>query len=143
MGLGYTTPAVEREIVTRKSSDDPVDRITPVLNAAEISALKSKVDQVTVEESIVDYIMQIVSGTRESRLLRLGAGPRGGMALHRCARAMAVIRGRDYVLVDDVKQLAVPALAHRVVAEGAAAAGNKDLSDRIIGDIVSAIDVPV
>jgi len=141
ISLGYADLETERTIVSRRAVADATAALTPAITSADVAALKQQVEKVRFDDSLVDYILRIVAATRDNRLLSCGVGPRGGIALHRCARALAVIRGRDFALPDDVKNLCVPVLAHRVVTENAAARGS--LSERIIADIVNAVEVPV
>jgi len=100
---------------------------------------------VRFDDAVLDYLMDLVRLTRETDLLDLGVGPRGGMALHRAARAMALLRDRDYVVVDDVKRLAVPVLAHRVVPAGSPGDGSGDrrAAARTIRTILGRLEIPL
>jgi len=142
--MGYPSIEAERKIVSRKSPADPVAGIQPVVSQADAARIFAAVDEVHVEPSILDYILTIVYRTRNNDLSTLGVGPRGGMALHRAARSLAVIRGRDYCLADDVKTLAEPVLAHRIIPanDGFGILGSKSAAQRIIRDILSDVEIP-
>jgi len=143
--MGYPDREAERRVVGRPGQRDPVDLLERAAPAEIIALLAGAVDEVRVDDSVLDYIMSIVEGTRRSDLLAMGVGPRGGMALHRTARAMALLRGRDYCLVDDVKKLAVPVLAHRVVPAGGLGDGLRDreMADRAVAEVVDSVEIPL
>jgi MoxR-like ATPase len=107
--------------------------------------LQAVVHRVAVDESLVDYMLVIVEKTRSHESLALGVSPRGSQALFRAAQALALVEGRDYVIPDDVKRLAGPIFAHRVVVNARAALAQRrgDLGDRVIEEILSQIDVPL
>ncbi|MBX5495838.1 MAG: MoxR family ATPase [Bryobacteraceae bacterium] len=142
--IGYPDPASEREIL--RSTD--VNRSGPiggVIGAEDLVQIQSSVERVSVDDSIVDYMLAIVEKTRTHESLSLGVSPRGSQALYRAAQALALIEGRDYVLPDDVKRLAVPVFAHRVVVNNRAALSSRrsEAADRIIQDILTSVDVPL
>jgi MoxR-like ATPase len=145
ISLGYPDPDAERLVVSRPSLADPVDAIEPVLDPAAAAALFAAVDRVRFDDAVLGYLMDLVQRSRRSELLALGVGPRGGMALHRAARALALLAGRDFALVDDVRRLAVPVLAHRVVpaASGMDGAGDRRTAARAIGEIVGRLEIPL
>src|SRR6185436_20129347 len=87
----------------------------PVVTVDDVLWLQDETERVRTEESVLDYLMAIVAATRRSRLLALGVSPRGSLALLRAAKAHALVDSRDYLVPDDIKRLAVPALAHRVL----------------------------
>jgi MoxR-like ATPase len=141
--IGYPEGASEREIVRGAGGFGAV--IEPVLNAEEVAQLQEQVGRVAVDEALVDYLLAIVEKTRQHELLALGVSPRGAQALYRAAQAMALVEGRDYALPDDVKRLAVPVFAHRVVVNTRAALTGRgaDLSDRILEEILKQVPVPL
>ena len=115
-----------------------------MVEADEVLALQEAAEQVRVEESVLDYLVALVTATRRSPLLALGVSPRGSLALLRAARARALADGRDYLLPDDVKHLAVPALAHRVIVKGSlagSAAGGMD-GEAAVTAILQDVPVP-
>lgn len=143
--MGYPDREAERMVIGRHTLEDPVDRVEPVVTPQSLALLFAAVDMVRVDDSILDYIMEIVEATRKTDLLSLGVGPRGGMALHRAARAMAIMRGRDYCLVDDIKKVAVPVLAHRVIPAAGIGDGmwDRGMANRAIADVVDKIEIPI
>ena len=114
--VGYPSGAVEAAILRARMerADDEV-QIQPVVDAAELSAMQAGVEQVFVAESVTNYMVALVEATRASPRLQVGASPRGTLALLKLSRAHAVMDGRDYVVPDDVKAIAIPALAHRLI----------------------------
>jgi MoxR-like ATPase len=106
--------------------------------------MQAAIGQVTVDESLVDYMLAIVERTRTHEALALGVSPRGSQALFRGVQALAMVEGRDYAIPDDVKRLAVPVFAHRIVVNTriSLAQRRSDLSDRIVEDILNQVDVP-
>jgi MoxR-like ATPase len=139
--IGY--PGVADEKAVLRGDTAPAD-LMPVVEADEVLALQEAADKVRVEESVLDYLVALVTATRRSPLLALGVSPRGSLALLRAARARALADGRDYLLPDDVKHLAVPALAHRVIVKGSlagAAAGGMD-GEAAVTAILQDVPVP-
>ena len=136
--IGYPGAADEKAIL--RGDGEGADALAPVLTTTEVLELQAQVDQVRVEDSVLDYLMALVAATRTSPLLRLGVSPRGSLALLRAARARALADGREYLVPDDLKALAVSALAHRVMVR--AAPGGEIDGDAIIGAIVAATPVP-
>jgi MoxR-like ATPase len=121
--IGYPDHEAERRILTEASSSEPLmERLRPVLAPAQVFQLQARVQEVVVDEDIVDYLMALVERTRSSNELRMGVSPRGAIALYRAARAFALVQGRTYLVPDDVRTLAVPCLAHRILPAGATAA---------------------
>jgi MoxR-like ATPase len=142
--IGYPDPASEREIVRSKLSNEP-NGVPPVLSAEEVLQLQERAHSIVVDDALVDYMLAIVEKTRNHESLSLGVSPRGAQALYRAAQALAMVEGREYAIPDDVKRLAIPVFAHRVVVNTrvALAQRSSDLGDRILQDILSLIDVPL
>jgi len=111
--MGY--PLLDDEKTILRGGSTPPDTLEPVLDEGAVLALQADAEQVRAGDAVLDYLMALVSATRRSPLLALGVSPRGSMALLRAARAAALADGRDWVVPDDVKRLALPALAHRVI----------------------------
>jgi MoxR-like ATPase len=141
--IGYPE-AVDEKAILRGAAAPALPELEPVLEAADVVALQDAVDQVRADESVLDYLVTLVTATRKSPLLALGVSPRGSLALLRAARARALIDGRDYLVPDDVKALAVPALAHRVLVKGIAGeAGSAGPgADAVIRTILQDVRVP-
>ncbi len=120
IAMGYPSAEEENGMLQRFRDADPMQTLKSVLDTEELQALQAASRTVHVEDSVRDYITALCRATREDPALRLGASPRAALALQQSAQALAGIRGRDFVLPDDVKELAVPALAHRVLLETSA-----------------------
>ncbi len=142
--LGYPPREVERAVLARRRSADPLEEIDAVATREEILAAQAAVDEVRTEEPLLDYVHEVVLATRETPLLSLGASTRAALALERTARAHALVAARSYATPDDVKAVAVAALAHRVrVAHSHDASADRADAERIVRDLVSSIAVPV
>ncbi len=118
--MGYPDPMDEMLILDEQKRSHPVDALEPVADAAAVLEMQAAVREVYVDPAIADYIVRLVSATRTHPDVYLGASPRGSLALYRASQAFASLTGRDYVIPDDVKALAEPALAHRVILKTAA-----------------------
>jgi MoxR-like ATPase len=139
--IGYPSEADERTIL-RGAGLPGAQTLETVLDAADVLELQEAAEAVRAEDSVLDYMLSIVTATRRSRLLSLGVSPRGSLALLRAARAHALADGRNYLVPDDVKRLAVPALAHRVLLAGSAADGAGVGAEAVIRTIVQDVPVP-
>jgi MoxR-like ATPase len=113
--LGYPAADDERQILDNLRGEHPIEHLGQAVDAAELVAHQREVWSVHVDESVRDYIIAIARATREHPDLTLGVSTRGALALYKAGQAFAAMQGRDYVLPDDVKRLAVPALAHRII----------------------------
>jgi MoxR-like ATPase len=118
LSMGYPSREDERRVLMSHRDQEPVERLQPVIESQQILDLQRAVRQVTVEDSIYEYLLDIVEATRQSDELRVGVSTRGALCFYRAAQALALIRGRTYVVPDDIKELAVPVLSHRVVPKG-------------------------
>ena len=132
--VGYPSPAAELDMLGSHGASEPIDDLEPVADAFEIRKLIEVVRSVHVSTEVKQYVVDLLSATRSSRDLRLGASPRSGLQLVRAARATAALDGRDYVLPDDVQALAVPVLAHRLLLTADA-----QVSRRSAEDVVAAL----
>ena len=140
--MGYPTPDEEIELLHRFQDAQPLEVMESVLSASELAGLQTACRKVYVEDSVRHYITEVCRATRSDSSLRLGASPRATLALQQSAQALAAIRGRDFVLPDEVKKLAVPVLAHRVLLDtGASVHGLSAVS--VIERIVASVSVPV
>lgn len=119
--MGYPDPIDEMLILDEQKRGHPVDALVPVADAEEVLAMQRSVREIYVDPAISDYIVRLVSATRSHPDVYLGASPRGSLALYRAGQALAALSGRDYVIPDDVKAIAEPALAHRIILKTAAA----------------------
>ncbi len=114
--LGYPARDHEREMLRARAQGRPLEELLPVLSAAEVLDAIERTRAVRVDDAILEYVLSIIDATREGGDFLLGASPRAALGLYRAAQASALLAGRDYVLPDDVKRLALPVLAHRLVA---------------------------
>ena len=116
ISMGYPEGDEEKEILIRRMNrkKDVVD-IKPVINPQKLREMQKAVENIYLDDAILDYITSIVKGTREHNQVDVGASPRGSLALMKLSRARAALEGRDYVLPDDVKYIAIPALSHRII----------------------------
>ena len=139
--LGYPTLEEERAIVDSQELAHPIEALNAVATGDEIVKIQESVKGIYVDDLIRQYIVTVVAATREQEDISLGSSPRGSLSLFRGAQALAMIRGRDYVLPDDVKELAVPMLAHRIIA--AAPARMRGITpEEIIENLVDKLAVP-
>jgi MoxR-like ATPase len=118
--LGYPSVADEIEVLEAQRHRHPIEAVRQVVTEADLHALQEAVKDIHVEEAIREYIVSVVTATRTHGSLYLGASPRGSLALFRLSQARALLEGRDYVLPDDVKILAFPALGHRIILNSSA-----------------------
>lgn len=140
--LGYPTEAAERQVVERVCGGEDREKPQTVASLDDVAAARAEADKVYVSPAMRDYIVALVRATREQEKIRLGASPRGVVAMTKAARAYAAILGRDYVLPDDVKQLAVPVLAHRLMLQSQSSVRLSQSSEALIGVLLSKIPVP-
>ena len=143
LALGYPDMANEREILNRHGGDSPLDTLKPVCTKADIVAARKAAEQITVSESIKNYILTLTDTTRNSDRLRLGVSPRGSLALMKAAQVYAGMMGRDYVLPDDVKKIAVPVMAHRVIVRTQNTIRLSDTGEQIIEYILDTVKAPI
>jgi MoxR-like ATPase len=143
--MGYPGWEGEREILRASQHRDGLEALEPVAHAQEIRRWQDAVRQVTMEDSLIDYLLRLVSKTRENEHLALGVSPRGSQALFRAAQARALLEGRDFTIPDDIKLLAVPVFAHRVVVSTRYASTLKrsEQADAILQDILASTEVPL
>jgi MoxR-like ATPase len=142
ISIGYPQRGDELQVLTAHRGGEPVDTLTPVVDGPQIRSLQESVRQVTVDESIQEYLLNIVDATRRCGELQVGASTRAALCLYRASQALAVIEGREYVIPDDVKRLAVSVLAHRVIAKSYAHAGQRDSLEALIERLVSSVPPP-
>ena len=141
IAMGYPAREDERRVLRARAAGEDVDRLEPVLKRDELLGLIALVRSVRVHTSIEDYVLTILESTRRGGKFALGLSTRAGVGLVRAAQARALVSGRDYCLPDDVKELAVPVLAHRVVPS-AVVAGEAADGARLIADLVDGLTVP-
>jgi MoxR-like ATPase len=140
--IGYPTREVERNVLTNHRDGEPVDKLKPAITADQLRQLQRSARAIRVDESINDYMLDIIHTTRAHEQLQLGVSTRGAITMYRAAQALALVEGRNYVIPDDVKRLAVPVLAHRVVVKGVLHEGRRDRARMVINQILSKTKVP-
>lgn len=143
LSLGYPDFGSEKAILSGYALESPLGALTPVCQSGDIIAAQLETRSVHVSDKIRDYIVRIVTATRESDRVRLGVSPRGTLALMRAAQTLAAMSGRDFVLPDDVKEAAVPVLAHRIIPRSQSSMRLTDSSENIIDYIIDSVAVPV
>jgi len=140
VAMGYPAPAAELRMLEGHAAANPVDDLQPVADTADVVKLIDTVRSVYVSDEVKQYVINLVSATREHPDLRLGASPRASLHLVRAARAHAVLSGRGFVLPDDIKYLAVPVLAHRLIPTAEARIGRRE-PQQIITDLLERVPV--
>ncbi|MFO0956154.1 MAG: MoxR family ATPase [Isosphaeraceae bacterium] len=141
--MGYPVRSEERQILTSHRGGEPVASLRPAVSVEEILRMQRAVRAVRVDDSVADYMLDIAHATRESEELHTGVSTRGVLTLYRAAQGMALVSGRNYVVPDDVKSLAAPVLAHRVIGKSFLHAGEFGAAEGIIRDLVERIRVPI
>jgi len=142
LSIGYPELEDEREVLRRFREVDPLTELKPVASGEEILALMAMCRGVYVSPAIETYVLGLVHATRENAALSLGASPRGSLALYHTAQALAAIRGRSFVIPDDVQLLVIPTLAHRLILSSQARLHGKALS-AILREVIEHVPVPV
>jgi MoxR-like ATPase len=141
LDVGYPNRDKEVEILYDHATATPAEEIEPVMSMATVLAIQNEVRKVRVERSIAEYLVEVVSQTRNHPLLKLGASPRGSLMFFRAVQACAYLAGRDYAVPDDVQRMSGPVLAHRIVLTPKARYGSLT-KEQIIQEIVKQVPVP-
>lgn len=140
--VGYPPRKVERDIIAAHKDGEPVDSLSNVIEKQDVLKLQQQARNVRLDLSLADYLLDIVSETREHPDLALGVSPRGALTYVRAVKAAALIDGRDYVVPDDIKHLAVPSLAHRVIVRGVMREGQRSRAVAAIEQVLDRVVVP-
>ncbi len=142
--IGYPDVQAEREIL-QSTETHRADIVQTVISGEELTRIQTLVTRVTVDPSVIDYMLAIVERTRTHESLALGVSPRGAQALYRAAQALALVECRDYVTPDDVKRLVIPVFAHRVIVSSRVALVNRssEWAERVLQEILTLVDVPL
>ncbi len=144
--VGYPAVEVEKEILRDREHGDPLASVVPVLTGEEIQELQRAVSHVSVDDALVNYLMNIVSTTRDSEMLDLGVSPRGTLALFRAAQALALTEGRVYCVPDDIKRLVIPVFAHRLVVNSRFSSSlhrRGEEAEAVLREIMKTVSVPL
>ncbi len=146
--LGYPSRIDERRVVVKGSEFDPIEGLQPVTTHDEVFLLQQAASRVRVDDSLLEYAERVIGETRRSPLLSLGVSPRGFQAWYRAAQARAVSECRDYCVPDDLRELALPTLAHRLVLNGGgqglgdAPGTRREEAERVLGNLIERIPIP-
>ena len=140
--IGYPDAEGAREVVTRQMVRHPIEDLEPVLTPDEVMTHQANTRIVHTDPHVIDYVVALVTATRAHEDVQLGASPRAALALTRAAQALAVARGRDFVLPDDVKTLAPAVLAHRLILKGRSRL-EEDAGRRVVEDILDRVPIPL
>jgi MoxR-like ATPase len=140
--VGYPRRSDELQLLADHRRGEPFDELESVLGPPQVLALQAAVRDVRMDESLSGYLMDIVETTRRCPELHVGASPRGGLYLYRAAQALALVEKRDYVIPDDIKRLAAPVLAHRIIGKSFLQDGDSGQSDSLVRNLVDQIAVP-
>jgi MoxR-like ATPase len=141
-GMGYILESEEVNILEHRLTQDPIDTLQPVFELSDILNLMEKVNHIYINRDILSYIVRIINATRQHADIKLGASPRGSLALMRLSKAYALLNNRDYVVPMDIKNIAIPALNHRIMLYPTSLV--KGLKPQeVIQDILNKVSVPV
>ncbi len=142
LSIGYPDRESEREVLSTSSPVNSWDEIKPVISSEEVVMLQKLSEGVRVDDSVLDYILAIITETRNPGMFELGVSPRGAIALKSAAQALALIGGRTYCIPEDVKKMAVPVLAHRVVVRSERRLGRGG-EEEAIKEVLERVKVPI
>jgi MoxR-like ATPase len=140
LSVGYPSVGDESQMLLNLQRQHPIETLQQVVDGTRLPELQRKVWEVHVDDTVRDYAVRLVQATREHHDLALGASPRGSLALFKTAQALAALRGRDYVLPDDIKPLVRPALAHRLIVRPESALRGRT-ADHVLGDLVEKVSL--
>jgi MoxR-like ATPase len=140
--LGYPSPGDEKEILNNLRREHPINRLSQVVEIADLLAILPLVWEVHIDESLQDYIVALIGATRSHPDLALGASPRGSLSLYKTAQALAAMRGRDYAIPDDFKYLAPSTLAHRLIPRPEAELRGRTVTS-ILNDIIESVPLNI
>jgi MoxR-like ATPase len=141
IALGYPDRDDELQILANHRQGEPVDRLDSVLNCAQIVDLQQRVREVTVSDAVYEYLLDIVHRTRDCDEIHVGVSTRGALCLYRACQALALVEGRDFVTPDDVKRLAVPVIAHRILPKGFAHGSRRQAVESLVQRLVDDVAV--
>jgi len=143
--IGYPEAAAEKQILRDREYNDPLDDLASVMSAGEVLELQENVSSVSVDDALVEYLMRIVSATRDSEMLDLGVSPRGTLALFRAAQALALTEERSYCIPDDIKRLVLPVFAHRILVSSrfSSSLRRSEEAEAVLKEIIKTVSVPL
>ncbi|HET9400752.1 MAG TPA: MoxR family ATPase [Candidatus Acidoferrales bacterium] len=143
--MGYPARASEKQILRESIGHTSVETMSPVMEATDVAALQAAAERIRVEESLIDYALEIAERTRNNEKFSLGVSTRGTLMLHRAAQARALLKGRDFCFPDDFKQLVIPVFAHRVVVNTRYLSTQKksEQAAELLREILDSVPVPM
>lgn len=142
LSIGYPDKSYEVDILKNHKSIKNLENIEPVVNKQDILNMQDEVEKITAQDSIMEYIINIVNVTRNSEELQLGASPRASIDMLKAARAKAYMSGRDYVIPDDVKEIAIPVLSHRLIMSPSSRMEGKSMEE-VLNRLLNKVVIPV
>lgn len=140
--IGYPERSIEKDVLSNYRGGTTLDELQPVLTIEQLTELQDRVGTIRVDESIKDYLLDIVEATRDHEDLQLGVSTRGALTFYRALQSLALVENREYVIPDDVKRLCIPVLAHRVICRGLVREGQRQRAAGIIQSILQSTPVP-
>ena len=141
--LGYPEREREKDILKQQPGRFKLDHLDPVLSTSDVQALQGQAARVRVDNSLMDYVMDIVEASRAHEQLHTGISPRGSLALMQAAQALALVEGRDYITPDDIKSMVLPVCAHRIITRNHMSNGDILTATRVLESILQKLPVPV
>ena len=142
LSMGYPDYSEELNMMDRFMESDPLDELQDVVSIEEISYVQNNYNKVHISNEVKEYILNIVTETRKNRHVELGCSPRASLNLMRGSQALAAIKGRDYVLPEDVKEMAAPILSHRLILTNSIS-GLSNRAEEVIGEILNTVNTPL
>jgi len=142
ISVGYPDREDELQVLATHRAGEPVDTLMPIVDSARIIQMQDAVRQVALDESLQDYLLDIVHATRNCDELQVGVSTRGALSLYRASQALALTEGRDFVVPDDIKRLAVAVIAHRVIPKAYLHGGQRDATEALVQRLIDQVEVP-
>ena len=142
ISMGYPSREHELRVFDTHRKGEPIDHLEFVIDCEQVLQLQAAVMDITVDASLHEYLLDIVHATRESNELHVGVSTRGALSFFRACQALAMVEGRNFVIPDDIKRLAVPVIAHRVIPKGYVQGGQRTAVEAIVGRLVGEVAVP-
>ncbi len=141
MSLGYPSLDNEINLIKNHGCKNPLEEIKPIINCKEILKYREEINNVVLNDTVLQYMLEIVNRTRNNEQILLGVSPRGSLVFYKCLKAYAAIKGREYVLPDDVKYLSKYVLSHRIIVNGFSYS-YENIQEKLIKEIIEGINVP-
>ena len=142
LSIGYPEQSVERDIIMERKGGNPVFDLPALLGEGEFQVLQERAERIQLSESVANYILSIVDATRTDSKIRIGVSTRGAIALAAACRALALVEGREFAIPDDVRELAVPCLAHRLSLAATHGDNSMAQAEAVLEDLVASIPIP-